>query len=130
QPQKKAVRRCRTASLRLSLLLVVDRPTLELIAAAPAGILPIHLDQPIVAAQGLVVPAAADAAGGGSEFPRALVGIFIATAVIPRVEIGIRNSLLTLVRHDGRHAIRAAVTVRADSLGFARVRTTIRVADK
>src|SRR6266478_748565 len=103
----------------------IERSTLGLVAATPAGVLPVHLDQPVMSTEGLIVGVVADRAGGGSELPGALVSVLRAAAVVPGVEIGIRNSLLRLVRHDGRHAVRTAVAIRTRGLNLARRRTPV-----
>src|SRR5215475_12685837 len=97
----------------------VERPTLALVATASARVLPVHLDQPVMAAERLVIGAVPDRAGRWPEFPRAFVGVFLAAAVVPGIEIGIRNGLLGLVRHDRRHAIGPTVAIGTRSLCFA-----------
>src|SRR6267378_846952 len=92
---------------------IVERSAFGLVATAAARVLPVHLDQPVMTAKSLVVGAAANRAGSRSEFPRTLVGIFIAAGVVPRVEIRIRDGLFRLMCHDRRHAVRTAVAVGA-----------------
>src|SRR5690348_15845420 len=94
-------------------LLSVEGADLCLVATAATRGFPVHLDQPVMAAQGLIVAGVANGSGSRSPLPRALVGILTTAAVIPRVEIGIRTGFFGFVRHNRGHAIGSAVIVRA-----------------
>src|SRR4029077_16124061 len=106
---------------------IVEGPTLLLITTALARVLPVHLDQPVVPPKRLVVRSASHRAGGRSELPRALVRIFTAGAVVPGVEIWIRNRLFSLMCHDRCHSVRATVAIRTLGLRLARRRAPVRV---
>src|SRR5947209_11494572 len=58
-----------------SYLIGVERSTQCLVAPATAAVFPVHLDQPVVRTERLVVPTIADGAVDRPEFPGAFIGI-------------------------------------------------------
>src|SRR5206468_2714951 len=67
---------------------------------------------------------------GAAEGPRALVGVLLAPAVVPGVEVGIGRGLLELVGQDRRAAVGAGVAVGPDRLVRARRQAAAGVADE
>src|SRR5207244_549632 len=65
-----------------------------------------------------------------AERPRAFVGVLLAAAVVPRVQVGIGRGFLKLMRDDARHAVGARIAVGTRRLCFARAGAAIGVADE
>src|SRR6185312_8906947 len=99
-------------------------------AVAGAGVHPVLLDEVVRAAERDVVERAVRRLRGGAEGPGALVGVLLAAAIVPGVQIGIADRLFALVRDDRRHPVGARVAVRARGLLRARRGTAIGVADE
>src|SRR5689334_25251943 len=101
-PPERADRRWRSAT----------GPRLEALGAvAAARVHPVLLDEEVAAAQPHVRDAAARRGVRRAEGPRALVGVLVATIVVPGVEVGVGHGLLQLVGDDGRRSVRAHAPV-------------------
>src|SRR3974390_2062303 len=85
---EETARIARAASSFECLLLGVESAAERLIASAVAGVLPFHLDQPVVAvSECLIIGPVANRAGGWTKLPRTLVCILLTARIIPGVEI-------------------------------------------
>ena len=89
---------------------IVKRTAQSLVTTTLAGVFPIHLDQPVLAAERLVVGSVADRTRSRAELPGTLVGIFCAAGVIPGVQIGVGDGLLGLSAE--RELLRTSLPLR------------------
>src|ERR1051326_1590329 len=111
-----------------------ERSAQGLVATAATAVLPLHLDHPVVAAEGLVELRAIRGRLRGTEFEVALVRILVAAGIKPGIQVGISDGFFGLMGDDVGHSVRAAHAsrraVRAGGLDFAAALALINVADK
>src|SRR6516165_9660752 len=105
-------------STQQRILLSIEGSAKVLVATATAAVLPVHLDEPVVTGKRLIVFRAVARGGKRTPYPGALIGVLLAAGVIPCIQVWIGVSLFRFMRHNRRHAIRAAVIVGAGGLGF------------
>src|SRR5215831_8100900 len=107
-----------------------ERATESLVAAAAAAVFPIHLDEPVKAAQSLIELRTIACSGCGTEAEVALIRIFLSGVVEPGIQIRIGDGLFGFMPNHVGHAVRATVVVRCCGLRFATPGALVRVADE
>ena len=109
-------------------------PAENLRAAAAAPVLPIHLDHPIMTAEGLIELCSITRGSGRPKTEIAFVGVLFTAVIEPGVQIGVGNRLLCFVSNNVRHAICSALasgwTIGAGALDFAGRLAAVWIADE
>src|SRR5579859_1142828 len=88
-------------------------------ASAAAGVSPVLLEHPVVAAEGLVEFRAVAGSLSDAEIEIALISVFLAAAVEPCVQIRVGDGFFNFMRQRIGHAICAAISVGTGGLDFA-----------
>src|SRR4029079_3688757 len=99
-------------------------------AIAAACVDPVLLDQIVARAERHVVERPVWRGGRRAERPRTLVGVFVAPAIVPGVQVWVGYRFLELVRDDARHAVGAGITVRPGRLRRTSAGASIRIANE
>src|SRR5262249_10630874 len=107
-----------------------ERATESLVAAAAAAVFPIHLDEPVKAAQSLIELRTLACSGCGTEAEVALIRIFLSGVVEPGIQIRIGDGLFGFMSNHVGHAVRATVVVQYWGLRFVTPRALVHVADE
>src|SRR6185312_12571132 len=111
-----------------------ERAAQGLVTTAAAAGFPFHLDQPIVAAKGLVEMGAVAGNRRRPKLEVALVRVFIAAGIKPGVQVWIGDGFFGLVRDHVSHAVLAAYArgraVGAGELRFTAVGALVNVTDE
>src|ERR1041385_7946784 len=119
---------------RLRELVGKERTAQGLVATAAAAVFPFHLDEPVMAAKGLVEMGAIAGNRRGTELEVALVRVFVAAGIKLGVQIGISDGFFGFVSDHIGHAVRAAYArgwaVGAGGLGFATIGALVNVSDE
>src|SRR6478752_1746268 len=94
--KKETVRRTGRSLVASNELVGEERAAQGLVATAAAAVFPFHLDQPAVAAKGLVDVGAIGNNRRRTKLEVALVGVFLAAGVKPGVEVGVGDGFFGL----------------------------------